>query len=171
MLQVTRTFLVRSASTARSVIKNLPPNIHTQGRALFSSGSGALKLSYDTVLVSTHENTDSESALSVGLITLNQPKSLNSLADDLFDDLIHASRAFDEMDDIGAIVVTGKGKAFAAGANIPEMSGKDFAAAYNKVRTVGGRCNLTTVASCSLTTNNQLPYTAGIRICFRNGQR
>ena len=157
MLQVTRTFLVRSASTARSVIKNPPPNIHTQGRALFSSGSGALKLSYDTVLVSTHENTDSESALSVGLITLNQPKSLNSLADDLFDDLIHASRAFDEMDDIGAIVVTGKGKAFAAGANIPEMSGKDFAAAYNKVRTVGGRCNLTTVASCSLTTNNQLP--------------
>lgn len=132
MLQVTRTFLVRSASTARSVIKNPPPNIHTQGRALFSSGSGALKLSYDTVLVSTHENTDSESALSVGLITLNQPKSLNSLADDLFDDLIHASRAFDEMDDIGAIVVTGKGKAFAAGANIPEMSGKDFAAAYNK---------------------------------------
>jgi hypothetical protein len=70
-------------------------------------------------------------ALGVGLIELNQPKSLNSLSDALFNDLIHASIAFDSMDEIGAIVVTGKGKAFAAGADIPEMITKDFAHAYN----------------------------------------
>ena len=38
---------------------------------------------------------------------------LNSLSDALFNDLIHVSIAFDSMDEIGAIVVTGKGKAFA----------------------------------------------------------
>mmetsp|Transcript_368 Transcript_368/g.472 ORF Transcript_368/g.472 Transcript_368/m.472 type:complete len:299 (+) Transcript_368:87-983(+) len=93
---------------------------------LFSS----LKSSYENILASTRDSEDGK-ALSVGLIELNKPKSLNSLSDDLFDDLIHASRAFDAMDDVGSIVITGKGKAFAAGADIPEMSKKEFYEAYN----------------------------------------
>ena len=121
---------IARTSTHPRLIKNLYPLSGHQFRAF----SETLQSSYTTLLTSTHENNASASALSVGLITLNQPKSLNSLSDALFKDLIHASRAFDAMDEIGAIVVTGNGKAFAAGADIPEMSEKDFATAYNTVR-------------------------------------
>jgi len=100
-------------------------------RAHLSKPFSSLKDSYGSILVSTHSHPDKPSALGVGLIELNQPKSLNALCDALFDDLIHASKAFDTMDEIGSIVVTGKGKAFAAGADIPEMSSRDFAYAYN----------------------------------------
>jgi len=51
----------------------------------------------------------------VGIITLHRPKALNALCDALFEDLIHAARALDEDDDVGCIVITGSGKAFAAG--------------------------------------------------------
>jgi enoyl-CoA hydratase/carnithine racemase len=54
----------------------------------------------------------------VGIITLHRPKALNALCDALFDDLIHAVKAFDDDDTIGCIVVTGSGKAFAAGENL-----------------------------------------------------
>lgn len=66
----------------------------------------------------------------MGLIELNRPKALNSLSDALFDDLIHATTSLNEMDNIGSIVITGKGKAFAAGADIEEMSERNFAYAY-----------------------------------------
>ena len=51
----------------------------------------------------------------MGVITLHRPRALNALCDALFEDLIHAVRAFEEDDDIGCIVITGSGKAFAAG--------------------------------------------------------
>jgi enoyl-CoA hydratase/carnithine racemase len=54
----------------------------------------------------------------VGIITLNRPKALNALCDGLLEDLIHASRAYDQDDNIGCIVVTGSEKAFAAGAGL-----------------------------------------------------
>lgn len=52
----------------------------------------------------------------VGLVTLNRPKALNALNDALMDELGAALKAFDADDGIGAIVVTGSEKAFAAGA-------------------------------------------------------
>jgi len=89
--------------------------------------------SYETILVS-REDGDTASkdkvGLGVGIITLNQPKKLNALSDAVFNDLIHAAKAFDNMDDIGSIIITGAGKAFAAGADIEEMSTKDFAHVY-----------------------------------------
>ena len=51
-----------------------------------------------------------------GLITLNRPKALNALCDGLLNDLIHAATVFDNDDNVGAIVITGSEKAFAAGA-------------------------------------------------------
>ncbi len=51
----------------------------------------------------------------VGIITLHRPKALNALCDALFDDLIHAVKAFDDDETIGCMVITGSGKAFAAG--------------------------------------------------------
>jgi len=57
----------------------------------------------------------------VALITLNRPKALNALNDQLMDDLGAALLAFDADDGIGAIVLTGNEKAFAAGADIGAM--------------------------------------------------
>ena len=51
----------------------------------------------------------------MGIITLHRPKALNALCDALFEDLIHAVRALENDDDVGCIVITGSGKAFAAG--------------------------------------------------------
>jgi enoyl-CoA hydratase len=63
-----------------------------------------------------------ERAGRVGVITLNRPKQLNALDDALMDALGAALLAFDAADDIGAIVVTGGPKAFAAGADIGAMA-------------------------------------------------
>ena len=60
----------------------------------------------------------------VGLITLNRPKQLNALNPQLMQELGITLREFDADDGIGAIVLTGTDKAFAAGADIGVM--KDF---------------------------------------------
>lgn len=66
----------------------------------------------------------------VGILALNRPKALNALSTPLMLELNHALRAFDERDDIGAIVVTGTEKAFAAGADIKEMRDLEFVECY-----------------------------------------
>jgi len=58
----------------------------------------------------------------VGLITLNRPHALNALNALLIKELNHALDQFDASRDIGCIVLTGSGKAFAAGADIKEMA-------------------------------------------------
>jgi len=68
----------------------------------------------------------------VGQITLNRPKALNALSTPLIDELNHALRAFDETPSISAMVLTGSQKAFAAGADIKEMSTLTFSEAYTK---------------------------------------
>ena len=60
----------------------------------------------------------------VGLITLNRPKQLNALSPPLMQELGRALREFDADEAIGAIVLTGTDKAFAAGADIGVM--KDY---------------------------------------------
>ena len=66
----------------------------------------------------------------VGLITLNRPKALNALNNAIMDDITHAANAFDSDDNIGAIVITGSEKAFAAGADIKEMSQRTYVDMY-----------------------------------------
>lgn len=68
----------------------------------------------------------------VGLITLNRPKALNALNGALIADINAAARAFDADSTIGAIVLTGSDKAFAAGADIKEMSKREFVDVYSK---------------------------------------
>jgi len=63
-----------------------------------------------------------ESLGRVGLITLNRPRQMNALNDALMDALGAALLAFDADDGIGAIVVAGNAKAFAAGADISVMA-------------------------------------------------
>lgn len=66
----------------------------------------------------------------VGIITLNRPKALNALNDQLMTELGTALQAFDADDRIGCIILTGSEKAFAAGADIPAMANYSFVDAY-----------------------------------------
>jgi enoyl-CoA hydratase len=79
--------------------------------------------SYEHILVSRPEP-------SVLLVTLNRPKSLNALNGPLFEELNHALETADKDESIGAMVLTGSERAFAAGADIKEMKDKNFADVY-----------------------------------------
>ena len=66
----------------------------------------------------------------VGVITLNRPKQLNALNDQLMDELGYALKDFDASESIGCIIITGNEKAFAAGADISAMAKLSFAQAF-----------------------------------------
>ena len=69
---------------------------------------------YTTILV--------EKQQSAGLIRLNRPQALNALNNQLIEELMDALAVFDSDPAIGAMVVTGNERAFAAGADIKEMA-------------------------------------------------
>ncbi|HVI51033.1 MAG TPA: enoyl-CoA hydratase [Candidatus Sulfotelmatobacter sp.] len=79
-------------------------------------------MAYENIIVETKGH--------VGLITLNRPKALNALSNALVSELALALDAFEADDEIGAIVLTGSEKAFAAGADIKEMASKSFTDCY-----------------------------------------
>ncbi|MFS8046805.1 enoyl-CoA hydratase [Rhizobium sp. BR 314] len=79
-------------------------------------------MAYETLIVETHG--------AVGLIRLNRPQALNALNSTVLTELTQAYAAFHADDAIGAIVLTGSEKAFAAGADIKEMQALDFVEAY-----------------------------------------
>ena len=79
-------------------------------------------MTYANIIVETHG--------AVGLIRLNRPHALNALSAALIEDLNVALQAFETDPAIGAIVLTGSEKAFAAGADIKEMQDKTFAEAF-----------------------------------------
>ena len=75
-------------------------------------------MTYANIIVETHGR--------VGLIRLNRPQALNALNAALIDELNAALAAADRDAGIGAIVLTGSEKAFAAGADVKEMQAKTF---------------------------------------------
>ncbi|GAA2826603.1 short chain enoyl-CoA hydratase [Aminobacter aminovorans] len=79
-------------------------------------------MAYETIIVETRGK--------VGLITLNRPKALNALNSLVLAELLAATGTFEADQGIGAIVITGSDKAFAAGADIKEMQGKTYVDAY-----------------------------------------
>ncbi len=79
-------------------------------------------MSYDTILV--------EQKGAVTLITLNRPQALNALNSQVLADLTDAFAKFDADDSQRCAVLTGSEKAFAAGADIKEMSSQSFADMY-----------------------------------------
>ncbi|PPJ58026.1 hypothetical protein CBER1_03836 [Cercospora berteroae] len=85
--------------------------------------SSAQEQTYEHIKVSTPRP-------GVGLVELHRPKALNALFTPLILELNTALKAFDKDSTIGAIVLTGSHKAFAAGADIKEMSTKTFSDAY-----------------------------------------
>ncbi len=77
-----------------------------------------------------YENIISEQKGRVGLITLNRPKAMNALSPELMLELKAALIDFEANDEVGAIVLTGSNKAFAAGADIKAMQSKSFMDAF-----------------------------------------
>jgi enoyl-CoA hydratase len=80
-------------------------------------------MAYETIEVRTEGS-------KVGVITLNRPKQLNALNNQLMDELGQAMKAFDGDEAIGCMIVTGSEKAFAAGADIGAMASYTFADVY-----------------------------------------
>ncbi len=75
-------------------------------------------MAYETILVDIRDN--------VGLVTLNRPEALNALNGQLMDEMTEAVKTLEADEKVGAIVITGSAKAFAAGADIKEMQGKSY---------------------------------------------
>lgn len=86
-------------------------------------------MTYETILVETRGK--------VGLITLNRPKALNALNSQVMMEVVAAVNAFNADPGIGAMVLTGSEKAFAAGADIKEMQAIAFVDAYTQDLFVG----------------------------------
>ena len=77
-----------------------------------------------------YENIKSTTQARVGIITLDRPDALNALSDNLMRELADALTAFETNDEIGAIIITGSSKAFAAGADIKGMVDRTYMDAY-----------------------------------------
>ena len=81
-------------------------------------------MAYETIIV--------EIAQHVALIRLNRPDALNALNSQLLDELADALKSADRNEKVRCIVITGSEKAFAAGADIAEMSEKTFVDVYEE---------------------------------------
>ena len=79
-------------------------------------------MSYEFILAETRDR--------VGLITLNRPDALNALSDHLMDEIGQALEGFERDDAIGAMILTGSEKAFAAGADIKGMKDRSYMDVY-----------------------------------------
>ena len=79
-------------------------------------------MAYEHILVETRD--------AVGIVTLNRPAALNALCAGLIQELSEAFDALEANEAIGAIVLTGSDKAFAAGADIKEMAEKSYMDVY-----------------------------------------
>jgi enoyl-CoA hydratase/carnithine racemase len=66
----------------------------------------------------------------VGILTLNRPKALNALNTAIIDELCAEVAKMEANPEIGAMIITGEGKAFAAGADIKMMSGMGFSEVF-----------------------------------------
>jgi enoyl-CoA hydratase len=93
-------------------------------------------MNYEMILTEIHNR--------VGLITLDRPKAMNALNNQLMREVMDALESFDRQEDIGAMVITGNEKAFAAGADIKEMADKsaseikdrDYTAVFDQIRSI-----------------------------------
>jgi len=92
-----------------------------------------LSSSFTAAETKKYEHVLTEKRGAVGIVTLNRPNALNALCAKLGSELEDAIRTFDQDADVGAIVITGNQKVFAAGADIKEMGSVD---SFAKAKTV-----------------------------------
>lgn len=100
------------------VQKSFRPSLYTA--RLFSTDAVP---EYENIIVERKDG-------NVAQITLNRPKALNALCLGLFQDLHKALTELDKDPSVGAIVLTGSKKAFAAGADIKEMKDREYPDSY-----------------------------------------
>jgi enoyl-CoA hydratase len=77
-------------------------------------------MSYKNILCETRD--------AVGILILNRPERRNALSSEVMHEVVHALEQWETDDSIGAIVLMGNDKAFAAGADIQEMQNQTFGA-------------------------------------------
>jgi len=102
-------------------------------------------MSYATVICEVEQG--------VGIITLNRPEALNALSEQLMFDVVDVLTRYEADDAVGAILITGSEKAFAAGADIKEMVDQTYLNAMSE-QFLGGwdriaQCRKPTVAAVS----------------------
>lgn len=102
----------------------MPSKTIIRGIRFFSSSGSYSDLKLDNCKFEVNEH-------GVGLVTINRPKAMNALCDALYEDLYKVFTRMDKDENVGAIVLTGNEKAFAAGADIKEMSTKEFPNTYS----------------------------------------
>ncbi|KAA1476808.1 enoyl-CoA hydratase [Dentipellis sp. KUC8613] len=110
--------------TALALLRTRLPTLspiytHTLRLRAMSTAPSTTAKQYEYILTSRPDT-------GVGLITLNRPNALNALSSPLFLELNAALAEFDADDEVGAIVLTGSERAFAAGADIKEMKDKKY---------------------------------------------
>jgi enoyl-CoA hydratase len=112
---------VRGASARQTSMQVIEPKVAPVVAGANADAAGAVSENglYETIKIDRRER--------VGLITLYRPKNLNALNVQMSREVLAALTTFDQDDGIGAIVITGNGRAFAAGADIEEMVDKSFA--------------------------------------------
>lgn len=81
-------------------------------------------MGYENIILEREDN--------VAIVTLNRPKALNALNSDLMDEVSDAIAQLEKDEAIGCIILTGSSKAFAAGADIAEMSSKSYMDVYKE---------------------------------------
>ncbi|XP_069609151.1 enoyl-CoA hydratase, mitochondrial isoform X1 [Ranitomeya imitator] len=110
------------AALCGGILRLAVPRLHCRPGLFRTSCSGPL---YQYILVERRGQNQN-----VGFIQLNRPKTLNALSDELMAEINLALDSFEEDPQIGAIVITGSEKAFAAGADIKEMQNRTFQECY-----------------------------------------
>lgn len=115
--RLTRTL---SSAVKRTILSNgRTPIVGLNGARLLSTAQ------YEEIIVDRRGADNS-----VGFIQFHRPKALNALRDSLMQEVIRALDEFEADSSVKSVVITGSERAFAAGADIKEMQGKDFAYTY-----------------------------------------
>lgn len=70
-----------------------------------------------------YENIKYEVKEGMGLVTISRPKAMNALNEDVLEELLQVFTVIEKDENVKAVILTGEGKAFVAGADIAQMSG------------------------------------------------
>lgn len=114
---------------SRNSSKNSHPILWKRQDSHFGTESSRTpieNLSFHTIKCELLENE------SIGLVTLSRPKVLNAISNQTTEEILKALQVFDNNSKVGCMIVTGEGKAFAAGADITEMKDFNFTSAQKK---------------------------------------
>jgi enoyl-CoA hydratase len=113
-----------SSSIAHQRVARLVQHLHP----LAASSSGSSLASQPTAALgqTPRENIRQEVKGRIGYIWLNRPKALNALNDALMADIGAAVQEYEQSGQIGCIILTGEGRAFAAGADIKQMASRSY---------------------------------------------